>query len=206
MGATILTRLIESISFSLVPTLGKLENFYWVDSVVVLCWIKNNKPWKQFVQRRVEEIRKSSSKNAWRFCPGSKNPADLPSRGTSGTDLKSNETWWKGAEFPQRPEEEWPNDMTCEKMDPTAVAEITKHNPAVIHSLANQTKPLIPDISSVIECQRFSTKKRLLRTTAYALRFVKVLKQCTVKQRENSETEKASRSSEWTDYLIDKNF
>ena len=65
LGATILTRLVESISSSLIPTLGKLETFYWVDSLAVLCWIKNNKTWKQFVQRRVEEIRKSSSKNAW---------------------------------------------------------------------------------------------------------------------------------------------
>ena len=54
LGAKILICLVESISSS---TLGKLENFCWVDSVVVLCWIKNNKPWKQFVQRRVEEIR-----------------------------------------------------------------------------------------------------------------------------------------------------
>ena len=86
--------------------------------------------------------------------------------------------------------------MTCENMEPIAMAEVTKHQPSVIHSLANQTKPLNPDISSVIDCQRFSTKKRLLRTTAYVLRFVKVLKQRIVKQRENPETEENSRSSE----------
>ena len=113
----------------------------------------------------MEEIRRSSSKTAWRFCPGSKNPADLPSRGTTGTDLKSSETWWKGAEFLQCPEEEWPSDMTCENLDPIAMIEIMKQKPAVTHSLANQTKPLNPDINSVIDSQYFSTKERLLRTT-----------------------------------------
>ena len=40
--------------------------------------------------------------------------------------------------------------MTCENMDLIAMAEVTKHNTAVIHSLANQTKPLIPDISVLL--------------------------------------------------------
>ena len=201
LGATILARLVESISSSLMPTLGKLEKFYWVDSSAVLCWVKNNKLWKQFVQHRIQEIRRSSSKDAWRFCPGSKNPADLPSRGASGTDLKSNEAWWKGPEFLQRPEEEWPNDLACENTDPIAMAEVTKHKTDIVHSLANQAKPLNSDISTVIDCARFSTKTRLLRTTAYVLRFVKVLrKEKTrreeVTERENAETGERGRSFE----------
>jgi hypothetical protein len=135
------------------------------------------------------------------ICPGSKNPADLPSRGTTGTDLKSNEAWWKGPEFLQRPEEEWPNDLACESTDPIAIAEVTKHKTAVIHSLANQAKPLNSDISTVIDCQRFSTKKRLLRTTAYVLRFVKFLHKDKIQreevmERENAETAERDRLSE----------
>ena len=148
-----------------------------VNGQTAVRFLKNNKPWKQFVQHRVQEIRRSSFKDAWRFCPWSKNPADFPSR----TDLKSNEAWWKGPEFLQRPEEEWPNDLACENTDPIAIAEVAKNKTSVIHSLANQAKPLNSDISTVIDCQRFSTKKRLLRTTAYVLRFVTFLP-----QRENS--------------------
>ena len=31
---------------------------YWVDSTTMLYWIKNKKPWKQYVSHRVQEIRK----------------------------------------------------------------------------------------------------------------------------------------------------
>ena len=163
LGATILARLVESISSSLMPTLGKLEKFNWVDSSAVLCWVKNNKLWKQFVQHRIQEIRRSSSKNAW----------------------------WKGPEFLQRPEEEWPNDLACENTDPIAMAEVTKHKTDIVHSLANQAKPLNSDISTVIDCARFSTKTRLLRTTAYVLRFVKVLRKEKTRREEVTETENA---------------
>lgn len=49
LGATTLVRLVESVSSSLNATLGNLEKTYWVDSLPVLCWIKNNRPWKQYV-------------------------------------------------------------------------------------------------------------------------------------------------------------
>ena len=56
LGATILAHLVESISSSLMPILGKLEKFYWVDSSAVLCWVKNNKLWKQFIQHQYKKL------------------------------------------------------------------------------------------------------------------------------------------------------
>ena len=32
------------------------------DSITVVCWIRNQRPWKQYVMRRVEEIRKLSQR------------------------------------------------------------------------------------------------------------------------------------------------
>ena len=80
LGAVILSRLVDTIQRSLPVPVNQVV--YWVDSRVVLCWIQNEKPWKQYwkqyVRHRVDEIHRLTDKNAWKHCPGSLNPADLP--------------------------------------------------------------------------------------------------------------------------------
>ena len=39
---------------------------YWVDSRTVLCWIQNDKHWKQYFKQRVDEIRQMTAKKDWR--------------------------------------------------------------------------------------------------------------------------------------------
>ncbi len=106
LGAVILARLVNTLKRS-IP--GHCRIFYWVDSTTVLCWIKNDKGWKQYVSHRVEEIRRLTNRDDWRHCPGTTNPADLPSRGMSGPDLSTAQTWWNGPQFLLLPESEWPN-------------------------------------------------------------------------------------------------
>ena len=79
LGATILVRLAKTVQNALPQ---KLEAVYWVDSMTVLHWIRN-KPWHQYVLSRVyfEEIREGTTPDSWKFCPGERNPADIPSRG-----------------------------------------------------------------------------------------------------------------------------
>lgn len=84
------------------------STFQWVDSMTTLCWIANERQWKQYVQHRVDEIRKLTDKQAWRFCPGKENPADLPSRGLSARELATSTIWWNGPEFLYLPKSEWP--------------------------------------------------------------------------------------------------
>lgn len=57
--------------------------------MTALCWIKNDRIWKQYVQHRVEEIRSLTTREEWGHCPGDTNPADLPSRGLSANDLST---------------------------------------------------------------------------------------------------------------------
>ena len=54
LGALILSRLADTV-IKQFPT--KLPVTYWVDSTATLCWIKNDRPWKQYVARRMNEIR-----------------------------------------------------------------------------------------------------------------------------------------------------
>ena len=135
----------------------KKSRHYWVDSRVALCWIKNEKPWKQYVQNRVQEIRSLSAKEAWRHCPGSQNPADLPSRGLTANDLATNSMWWNGPEFLQRKENEWPPIQTRQSIDESALKELVKQQPEVTHSLVNsEGNPSEADLNNIIDCDRFS--------------------------------------------------
>ena len=66
LGALILARLVHCV----VPCLPRLNSVYlWVDSMVVLHWIRNRRAWKQYVQNRVEEIRRLTNGEDWKFCP-----------------------------------------------------------------------------------------------------------------------------------------
>ena len=67
---------------------------------MALCWIRGiDKEWKQFVQNRVNEIRKLLPVESWKYCPTDSNPADIPSRGMSSSQLAANTLWLVGPEW-----------------------------------------------------------------------------------------------------------
>lgn len=75
LGAVTLSRLMATIMASLpepVPTL------YWTDSTATLHWISNQKPWKQYIEHRVSEIRRLSDSQLWRHCSGNLNQLIYP--------------------------------------------------------------------------------------------------------------------------------
>lgn len=116
---------------------NKLKNKEWIwlsyswgllqkgQGYPALCWIKNEKPWKQYVQHHVNEIRKLTNKEDWKHCPGKDNPADIPSRGLSAKDLASCAIWFNGPEFLYLPESQWPC-KSFDTEDSSAMEEIVK--------------------------------------------------------------------------------
>ena len=66
----------------------------WMDSMVSLYWIFNpGKPWKTFVENRVQKISGITSEAGinWKYCPTDKNLADLGSRGAGVNKLETGE-------------------------------------------------------------------------------------------------------------------
>ena len=55
LGATIFARLVNSLQRAPSPLSITLECFYWTDSYTVLCWVRNNKSRKPYVQHRVNK-------------------------------------------------------------------------------------------------------------------------------------------------------
>ena len=92
MGATLLAHHVNHVENILPQELVKysIKTVLWVDSYTVLCWIHNQIPWKQFARSRIQQIHSITDRGQWRHCPGTQNPADLPSRGLGGKDLAQN--------------------------------------------------------------------------------------------------------------------
>ena len=177
LGAYILSKLVASVREAQVVSTDT-EEFYWTDSYTTLCWIRNNKPWKQYVQHRVEEIRKGTNTNNWRFCPGQENPADLPSRCCSGRELIESNSWWNEPEFLQKTKEEWPNMPTSFQNDKSYEDELVKHPVNVTHSLTNTVGSQNGEVNlnKVIDIKRYSSRVKLLRITALIMKFIRLLK------------------------------
>ena len=97
----LLALLIGMRSLKFVSKKLKLENTkitVWTDSQCVLSWIKTKKPLSVFVRNRLTEITSEKNVEFW-FIHTKENPADLPSRGLSSSDLKENSLWWKGPQW-----------------------------------------------------------------------------------------------------------
>ena len=77
--------------------------------MTALCWICNGKVWKQYVQHRVDEIRRHSDKEAWRYCLGWLSPTDLLSRGITAAELIEQMLWWQDPDFLRESTLGWPS-------------------------------------------------------------------------------------------------
>ena len=79
LTAFLLASLFTSVELALKETIQIQKRFRWIDSMAALFWIKSTeREWKQFIQNRIDKVRKLILLEAWNFCPGRLNPADLP--------------------------------------------------------------------------------------------------------------------------------
>ena len=122
-------------------------------------------------------IRKLTDIEKWRFCPGNMNPADIPSRGCSGKDLVESELWWSGPTFLREPSNLWPETPSTSAPN-TSSEELIKHTPAITHSLATAAlnRTLYENLEEIMDIERYGSKLKLLRVTAYLLKFIRLLR------------------------------
>ena len=147
----------------------------WTDSVIPLSWIRNNdKEYKQFVENRVNEIRRNAPPEQWRYCPTSENPADIASRGIKATALKESSLWLHGPEFLSKESAYW-------LVQPVNVQakedfELKAAKPAVSSLLKRCTEKQEANLESIINPESYRSLTRLIRVTSLVLLFVKKLK------------------------------
>jgi len=142
---------------------------YWLDSKTALYWVYNNGEWKQWVQFRVTEILRLSKKEEWGHVGGKENPADLGSRGVTASHLKNSDLWWKGPQWLSEGKHYWPKGLTLEDSE-----EVKSEKKKVNVMVAVAETPT--GVSQVIDINKYSTLRKLLRVTAWVKRFVDNLK------------------------------
>ena len=94
----------------------------WTDSTVALYWIVGEAGrWKTFVHNRVVKIREVFKPEDIRHCPGTENPADVASRGTTTMNLLRMKEWWTGPTWLAKPNVAWPRRRP---VDETKMSEV----------------------------------------------------------------------------------
>ena len=141
------------------------EHTFWSDSQNVLYWIRGqSKHYKPFVSHRIGNIHENTTPEQWRYVPGEINPADVASRGTKAKNL--NETWIYGPEFLYT--DDWPENVKVIKRSVEIDKEIRKSE------ITGTTVAV--ESGKLLELETFSNWNNLKATTAWCLRFVKMLK------------------------------
>ena len=117
-GAFLLSQLTNSVVEQLQSVYTFTKIISWVDSSIVYCWILNtHKKYKQFVQTRLDTIRKLLPQTKWQLISSRNNPADIGSRGADIVDLINSSLWYNGPEFLSLPEEKWPELLVGAKFE-----------------------------------------------------------------------------------------
>ena len=132
-----------------------------------------NRDWKPFVQHRVEEIRRLVPAQCWNHCPGKDNPADIPSRGLSPTELSLCKLWQDGPEWLRTGIERNQSLLDTDIPDECKVELKTANKDTLLHVLWTQQTGWI---GHIVDSERYSTTCRLYRVTATILKFIQLLK------------------------------
>ena len=165
MGAVLATRLSKSI----MGTINVNGGTYWTDSTNVLYWIRNHsRIFKPFVANRVAEIQRESNPDQWRHIPEEINPADLPTRGLSASELCQSESWMCGPHFLTNDEESWPERLPN---IPPIGAVVKQEEKKVETHTTNETEEA--DQTNRLDPKRYSSWTHLVRVTAWIKRFAR---------------------------------
>ena len=164
MAAIILLKLIINVESALASQVSVKRSKLWLDSQTALFWIMNRGEWKQFVKHRVNEILKLSEKSDWRYCPSHENPADIGSRGMSASELKQSVLWWQGPAWLADPEDSWPLERP---ISPTNESQGEEKKTSVLIAQTDR----IAGLEGVIDINKYSWLRMVLRVTAWLKRF-----------------------------------
>ena len=156
---------------------------FWSDSMTVLLWIRSDAHhYRPFVAHRIGEICEHTDPDAWRWVPSKDNPADLATRGARVGDLTPDSPWFKGPSFLAQDECDWPQKSAPASNSATVAASAAAEMKKLFIGTTSSNAAQPFHTSSLPDCKRFSSFTRLVRTTAWVLRFVQVLRSRVRKQ------------------------
>lgn len=164
-GAVLLAKVIHHIKTIL--NIPDSDTYLWTDSTIVLAWLrKTPNAWTTFVANRTSEILTYTNSNQWYHVSSTDNPADLASRGILPSNLPQSQLWWNGPKFL------WmSNEIVHSQIDVPVTDLEVKVNQKIQTNLN-----VIDNGDRSSYLKRISKLSKLIRVTAYCLRFVKLCK------------------------------
>lgn len=166
LAATISARLTNSLIKEF--NLENPEIIYWSDSTTVLTWINREAQWSTFVWNRVQEIRKLTEGSEWKHVPGTENPADLPSRGCSVSQLLASR-WWEGPSWLKLSRSNWPN--VEHQVDENEINGEKKKSAVSLTTIVNE-KSVNKSVNNFVLFNRYSEYSKIVRIVAWCRRFI----------------------------------
>ena len=161
MVAVIGSRLLHHV----LPTIPATAVYLRSNSQIVLHWLSSNQKLKTFEQNRVSEIHKLTENRKWMYCPTDHNPADLLTRGIKAEEFRKSRLWDKGPD--------WLTNKNNYPIQPLATStmlltDVEEKDVGTSETLVTKTD----GIHILIDIDRFSRYSKLLRVTAYVMRFI----------------------------------
>ncbi|XP_068215832.1 uncharacterized protein [Palaemon carinicauda] len=161
MGCLLGSRLVNFVKNTL-----NLDNSVrvrcWTDSTIALSWIQGDVSKKDlFVANRAKEIRELTPPSYWQHCVSKDNPADLITRGLLADNLVDSTMWLYGPSMLK--------EFQYQKREGNPVKykdEIGIESTAICLNVQG-----VPD-NPLIDLDRYSKLSKVLRVTAYVLRFI----------------------------------
>ncbi|XP_064464904.1 uncharacterized protein LOC135376233 [Ornithodoros turicata] len=159
LGCLLAARLFKSIC-DVIPALQSRVTL-WTDSQIALHWIKNGKMTQsqnpQFVEGRLREIRQLTDPARWCHCDGKSNPADLLTRGIAATELLHSKLWWTGPPW------------LFGNVDGLVAAQNTSPHFRIEETCCAIA---VQHRDPLLQLEDHSSLNRVLRVTAYVLRYI----------------------------------
>ncbi|XP_011251973.2 uncharacterized protein LOC105248729 [Camponotus floridanus] len=188
-AACLLARLIEFTQSSL--QMSNVACHCWTDSTVVLAWLNSHPSrWKTFVSHRVADIQSRLPEVQWRYIPSADNPADCASRGILHSDFNAFNLWWHGPPWLKLTQTKWPRDPA------PPLEEAPEENRKLIVHVAHTDSGW--DLAT-----RYSTWPKLIRITAYTIRFATRFRK---KDQTSTDSEVQSQSLTASEFQTERKF
>jgi hypothetical protein len=150
--------------------------YLWSDSQIVLHWLSSKKELKRFVHNRVTGIQSFTENASWNYCPTGDNPADLPTRGMQTCELSTfTLDLWSRVRSWLNTKKNWPSwNSKSVLLQSTAAEQLEAIFTFTSESTNNPTNVPEPKhgIAKIINLSAHSNIHKLVRVTAWLLRFV----------------------------------
>ncbi|XP_045170970.2 uncharacterized protein LOC123533396 [Mercenaria mercenaria] len=151
----------------------------WSDSQSVLHWLSTSRPVNKFVQNRVTEIRDLTQNRKLKYCPTKHNPADLLTRGITASQFRNNHLWMHGPDWLTY-QTQWPVWMQADTITMVTLTDETQETDE--HPFP---RSLLQDsLHVLIDLSRYNSYRKLIRVTAYVLRFINNCRAVTIRRRD----------------------